>query len=74
VRRAADAAALAAADAATGAATGVACDRAAEVAASVGAELIACAVVETTATVRVRVGGGLLGAEAARVPDRRRGG
>jgi hypothetical protein len=42
----------------------VPCDRAAEVAASVGAELIACAVVETTATVRVRVGGGLLGAEA----------
>lgn len=60
----ADAAALAAADAATGAVSGVPCERAGEVAASGGAELAACTLTDVTATVRVRLGAGLLVAEA----------
>jgi len=61
---AADAAALAAADTATGAASGVPCERAAEVAASGGAALITCTLTDMTATVAVRVGAGLLAADA----------
>lgn len=61
---AADAAALAAADAASGAVVGVPCERAAEVAASAGGTLETCTVVETTATVHVRVGSGVLAAVA----------
>lgn len=61
---AADAAALAAADAASGAVAGVPCERAAEVVASVGGTLEACSVVQTTATVHVRVGSGVLSAGA----------
>lgn len=60
----ADAAALAAADAATGAVSGVPCERAAEVAASAGGELAACTLTDMTAVVRVRLGAGLLVAEA----------
>jgi len=61
---AADAAALAAADAATGAASGIPCERAAEVAAAGGAALLTCTLTDVMATVAVRVGTGLLAAEA----------
>ncbi|MFT4215412.1 MAG: helicase, partial [Microbacterium sp.] len=55
---------LAAADAASGAATGVPCERAAEAAASVGAEITACTSSGTVVTVHVRIGSGLLSAQA----------
>lgn len=60
----ADAAARAAADTAAGLVPGTACERAVDVAAVAGAAVVACDVVGTIATVRVRLGSGVLAAEA----------